>query len=177
MRRPAAPLGRLFAAGDFTGKRDETALLYPPGPAGRILLVGMGKADEISRGAIRRAAGAAARRMRAVGVARGAFHLPPESRGPVGAEEAGQAIAEGLEQGAWQFSDMKRPPEEKKPALERIDVLAGDEADGLERGHRIGAALGAGPDPGARHPGAPGQRVHPELPRGRGRGAGRRATA
>ena len=137
-------LGRLYAAGDFTGKRDETALIYPPGPAGRILLVGMGKADEISRGAIRRAAGAAARRMRAVGVARGAFHLPPESRGPVGAEEAGQAIAEGLEQGAWQFSDMKRPPEEKKPALERIDVLAGDEADGLERGHRIGAALGAG---------------------------------
>jgi len=49
-----------------------------------------------------------------------------------------------LEQGAWQFSDMKRPPEEKKPALERIDVLAGDEADALERGHRIGAALGAG---------------------------------
>ncbi|HEY9443866.1 MAG TPA: M17 family peptidase N-terminal domain-containing protein, partial [Gemmatimonadales bacterium] len=46
-------LGRLFAAGDFTGKRDETALVYPPGPAGRILLVGMGKADEISRGAIR----------------------------------------------------------------------------------------------------------------------------
>jgi leucyl aminopeptidase len=137
-------LGRLYAAGDFTGKRDETALIYPPGPAGRILLVGMGKAEEISRGAIRRAAGAAARRMRAVGVARGAFHLPPESRGPVGPEEAGQAIAEGLEQGAWQFSDMKRPPEEKKPALERIDVLTGDEGDAPERGHRVGAALGAG---------------------------------
>ncbi|HEU4955659.1 MAG TPA: leucyl aminopeptidase, partial [Gemmatimonadales bacterium] len=70
--------------------------------------------------------------------------LAPEVRGPVGAAEAGQAIAEGLEQGAWQFSDMKRPPEEKKPTLERIDVLAGDEADALERGHRIGAALGAG---------------------------------
>jgi leucyl aminopeptidase len=137
-------LGRLFAAGDFSGKRDETALIYPPGPAGRILLIGMGKGDEISRGAIRRAAGAAARRMRAVGVARGAFHLAQEARGPVGAEEAGQAIAEGLEQGAWQFNEMKRPPEEKKPALERVAILSADDGDALNRGHRIGAALGAG---------------------------------
>ena len=75
--------GRLLAAGDFTGKRDETALIYPPGPVGRILLVGMGKADEVSRTAIRRAAGTAARRLRAVGVARGAFHLPSEARGSV----------------------------------------------------------------------------------------------
>ena len=158
-------LGRLFAAGDFTGKRDETALLYPPGAAGRILLIGMGKADEISRGSLRRAAGTAARRMRAVGVARGAFHLPQEARGSVGAEEAGQAIAEGLEQGAWQFNEMKRPPEEKKPALERIDILPADDADALERGHRVGAALGAGQTLRARHPGPPGQRVHADLPR------------
>ncbi|HKU63086.1 MAG TPA: leucyl aminopeptidase [Gemmatimonadales bacterium] len=137
-------LGRLFAAGDFSGKRDETALVYPPGPAGRILLIGLGKGDEISRASIRRAAGAAARRMRGVGVPRGAFHLPADARGPVGAEEAGQAIAEGLEQGAWQFNDMKRPSEEKKPALERIEILATDDAEPLQRGHRVGAALGAG---------------------------------
>jgi leucyl aminopeptidase len=137
-------LGRLFAVGDFTGKRDETALIYPPGAAGRILLIGMGKTDEVSRGALRRAAGTAARRMRAIGVARGAFHLPREARGSVGAEEAGQAVAEGLEQGAWQFNEMKRPSEEKKPALERVDILSGDDEDALERGHRVGAALGAG---------------------------------
>jgi leucyl aminopeptidase len=137
-------LGRLFAAGDFSGKRDETALIYPPGQAGRILLVGMGKADEVSRTAIRRAAGTAARRMRAVGVARGAFHLPSEARGPVPPEEAGQAAAEGLAQGAWQFNEMKRPPEDKKPALERVDILVTDDADALDRGHRTGAALGAG---------------------------------
>jgi leucyl aminopeptidase len=137
-------IGRLLAAGDFAGKRDETALIYPPGAVGRILLIGMGKADEVSRGSIRRAAGIAARRMRSVGVPRGAFHLPSEARGPVPAEEAGQAIAEGLAQGAWQFSEMKRPPEDKKPALERVEILAADDADAVERGHRVGAALGAG---------------------------------
>jgi leucyl aminopeptidase len=82
--------------------------------------------------------------MRALGVAHGAFHLPAEARGGVAPADAGQAIAEGLAQGAWQFIDMKRPADDKKPALERIDVLAPDDHDAFAAGHRIGAALGAG---------------------------------
>ena len=39
---------------------------------------------------------------------------------------------------------MKRPPEEKKPPLERIDVLAPTGTDAIQSGHRIGAAIGAG---------------------------------
>jgi leucyl aminopeptidase len=137
-------LQRLAGAGDFAGKRDETALVYPPGPAGRILLVGMGKPEEISRAAIRRAASVAAKRMRVLGVAHGAFHLPTEARGGVTPADAGQAIAEGLAQGAWQFLDMKRPAEDKKAVLERIDLLAPDDHDAFAAGHHIGAALGAG---------------------------------
>jgi leucyl aminopeptidase len=142
-RAAAGALQRLSAAGDFAGKRDEIALVYPPGAAGRILLVGMGKGEEVSRAAIRRAASVAAKRMRAVGVTQGAFHLPAEARGGVAAAEAGQAIAEGLAQGAWQFLEMKRPAEEKKPPLERVEVLA-TEDEGFADGHRLGAAIGAG---------------------------------
>jgi leucyl aminopeptidase len=137
-------LGRLFAAGDFSGKKDESALIYPPGPAARVLLVGLGKPEEASRTGLRRAASAAAKRARSLGVSRAAFHLAPEALGSVPPVGAGQAIAEGLAQGAWQFNDMKRPPEEKKPALERIDVLAPSGTADLTRGHRIGAAIGAG---------------------------------
>ena len=137
-------LGRLFAAGDFSGKKDETALIYPPGPTARVLLVGLGKPDEASRGGIRRAAAAAAKRARSLGVPRAAFHLAAEALGGVTPAEAGQAIAEGLAQGAWQYSEMKRPPDEKKPALERIDVLAPTATDAVAAGHRIGAAIGAG---------------------------------
>jgi leucyl aminopeptidase len=143
-RAVGGALQRLSGAGDFSGKRDETALMYPPGPAGRILLVGLGKLDEINRGAVRRAASIAAKRMRSLGVAHGAFHLPAEARGGVTAEEAGQAIAEGLAQGAWQFTDMKRPAEDKKPPLERVDVLAAEDYDAVAAGHRMGAAIGAG---------------------------------
>jgi leucyl aminopeptidase len=137
-------LQRLAGAGDFAGKRDETALVYPSGPAGRIMLVGMGKPDEVSRATIRRAASVAAKRMRALGVAQGAFHLPAEARGGVTPADAGQAIAEGLAQGAWQFLDMKRPSDDKKAALERVDLLAPDDYDAFAAGHHIGAALGAG---------------------------------
>jgi leucyl aminopeptidase len=137
-------IGRLFAAGDFSGKKDETALIYPPGPAPRLLLLGMGKPDEASRTGLRRAASVAAKRARALGVPRAAFHLAPEALGGLAPADAGQAIAEGLAQGAWQYNEMKRPPEEKKPALDGIDVLAPGAAEAFVAGHRIGAAIGAG---------------------------------
>jgi leucyl aminopeptidase len=141
-RGAGGALQRLSSAGDFGGKRDETALIYPSGPAGRILLVGMGKAEDVNRSAIRRAASVAAKRMRTLGVTNGAFHLPEESRGEVSQADAGQAIGEGLAQGAWQFLEIKRPGEDRKPPLERIDVLADDDA--FAQGHRTGAAIGAG---------------------------------
>jgi leucyl aminopeptidase len=137
-------LGRLMAAGDFTGKRDETALLYPAGPAERLLLIGVGATEDVERDGIRRAASIAAKRARILGVPTAAFHLTAEARGGVGARDAGQAIAEGLGQGAWHYADMKRPPEDRKPALERIDVLAPADGDGIAEGHTIGAAIAAG---------------------------------
>jgi len=137
-------LSRLFAAGDFNGKKDELALMYPPGPAPRVLLVGLGKPDEISRTTIRRAASMAAKRARSLGVPRAAFHLAAEALGSVPPAEAGQAIAEGLAQGAWQYNEMKRPPDDQKPALERIEVLAPTATEAVTAGHRIGAAIGAG---------------------------------
>jgi leucyl aminopeptidase len=137
-------LNRVLAAGDFSGKKDETALLYPSGAAARVLLVGMGKPDEIDRTSIRRAAAVAAKRARSLGVPRAAFYLPPEARGRVSHADAGQTIAEGLHQGAWQYNEMKKPNEDKKPALERVDLLAHDGPAEVMRGHKIGDAIGAG---------------------------------
>ncbi|HEU5041836.1 MAG TPA: M17 family peptidase N-terminal domain-containing protein, partial [Gemmatimonadales bacterium] len=131
-------LGRLFEAGDFGGKRDETAVLYPTGPAARVLLVGMGKPEELDRAAIRRAASLAAKRARSLGVSRAAFYLPKEARGGVDAAQAAQAIAEGLAQGAWHFAELKRPPEDRKPPLDRVDLLVTDEREAAEQGHAVG---------------------------------------
>ena len=138
-------VNRVLAAGDFSGKKDETAVVYPSGSAARVLLVGLGKREEIDGGTIRRAAAIAAKRARALGVARAAFHLPSESRGTVAAAGAAQAIAEGLAQGVWQYTDMKRRDEDaRKPELEQVDILVTDDLKEAEKGHRIGQAVGAG---------------------------------
>jgi leucyl aminopeptidase len=137
-------INRVLAAGDFTGKKDDTAVIYPSGPASRVLLVGLGKPDEIDRAAIRRAASVAAKRARSLGIPRAAFYIPPETRGKVPPAEVGQAIAEGLAQGAWQYNEMKKPNDDKKPPLERVDILAHDGPAELIRGHKVGEAIGAG---------------------------------
>ena len=137
-------IARVLSSGDFAGKKDETSVLYPSGPAARVLLVGLGKPEDVDRAAIRRAAAVAAKRARSIGVPRAAFHLPADSRGKVKPAEAGQAIAEGLNQGAWQYNEMKKPPEEKKPSLERIDILTQDGSAELIQGHRVGEAIGIG---------------------------------
>ena len=138
-------LNRVLAAGDFSGKRDETAVVYPAGPAARVLLVGLGKTAEVDASSLRRAAAIAAKRARSFGVPRAAFHLPAEARGKVSSVVAGQVIAEGLAQGVWQYNEMKQRDEDnKKPSLDRLDILASDNTNEWQEGHRRGAAVGAG---------------------------------
>jgi leucyl aminopeptidase len=137
-------LGRLYASGDFTGKKEELALLHVPGSASRILMVGLGKPEETGRNGFRRAAAAAAKRARTVGVPSLGFFLVPEARGQVGPREQGQVIAEGLAYGQWHYAEMKLPPEEKKPLLEEAQILAPTDTVELQAGHAVGAAIAAG---------------------------------
>jgi leucyl aminopeptidase len=137
-------LERLFASNDFTGKKDETALLYPGGKAARILLVGMGKEQEVTRASVRRAAGVAAKRARGLGIQSAAFLVVKEALGSVTPREAGQAATEGLAQGAWHFAEMKQPPEEKKQQLERFEILSPADVAETAAGQKVGEAIAAG---------------------------------
>ena len=137
-------IARCFAAGDFTGKKDETALLYAEGARPRLLLVGVGTPGEGSRTAVRRGTAIGSRRARTLGMPSAALFVTPEARGPLGAKDIGQVAAEGAAQGAWHFLKMKQPPEDKKPPYERFDILAPVDADETRAGHAIGAAIAAG---------------------------------
>jgi len=134
-------LARLYAAGDFAGKKDQVASVYPAGPIARILLVGTGDAAAASARTIRRAAAVAGKRARLAGVAEAVYFLSPESRGAVAEGDAVQATAEGLLYGSWHFDALKAAPEERKPMLERVDILASGAA--ATAGHALGAAIGA----------------------------------
>jgi leucyl aminopeptidase len=137
-------IARCYGAGDFTGKKDETALLYPEGQWPRILLIGIGKPEQ-PRAALRRAAAIAAKRARALGVASAAFFPSPEAAGALAPRELGQVIAEGVGAGGWHFSELKQPPspDEKKPAFERMELLAPASRE-LDEGLAVGTAIAAG---------------------------------
>jgi leucyl aminopeptidase len=136
-------LARLFASGDLTGKKDEVALLHPDGPASRLLVIGMGGADQVTRQSLRRAAAIAARRARMLGVpSLSMFVVDPALEVPP--RDAAQAVAEGLAMGAWSFTEMKRPAEDPKANLAEAVVLAPTATSEWEAGHQTGAAIGAG---------------------------------
>src|SRR5512140_2206681 len=70
-RRLGGAITRLLARGDFKGKKDETALLYPQeGQVGaeRVLLVGVGKREDYVVERLRRAVGTAVRCAEKIGV-------------------------------------------------------------------------------------------------------------
>lgn len=143
---------RAITSGDFKGKRDETALLYPTAPAGpnaakpqRLLLVGLGKPADVSRTAIRRGAAVAAKRARALGAKQFAFAVATEARNNVAARDLGQVVVEGAAQGAWAFTELKAAPEEVKPDVEAVVIVCdAKEAKDVADGRRVGDAIAAG---------------------------------
>ena len=128
-----------WASGDFAGKRDQTALLYPAGPVTRLLLVGMG--DAASDAAIRRAAMIAGKRARAAGVASASL-LPPPSDLP--SDRLGQLLGEGIPFGAWHYPHYKKPSDPPKPELATVEVIVATDDAGLNAGLARGAAIATG---------------------------------
>jgi leucyl aminopeptidase len=142
--RTGGAISRVYAAGDFTGKRDEVVSVYPEGPIGKVLLGGTGKPGPDSAGAIRRVGAVLAKRARALGVPEAGFWVAPEARAGLDAGATARAAAEGLPFGAWQYLELKRPPDDRRPQLERVAILAGGEIAAARDGHAIGAAIAAG---------------------------------
>src|SRR6266478_1650516 len=121
---------RAVAAGDYKGKKDET------------LLVGIGKANEITRSSIRRAAAIAARRTRGLGTKTFSLAVTKEARGGLGAAELAQVLIEGAAQGGWQFTELKKQPEDPKPEVESVELIVEPgEKEEAEAGRRIGDAI------------------------------------
>ena len=144
-RTAGGVVARAFASGDYKGKRDEALLVYGDGKAQRILLVGVGKAGEITRNALRRAAAVAAKRGRGIGASAFAYAVAAEARGGVSASELGQVAVEGAVQGGWQFTELKQQGEDAKPELESVAVVVdAGEASDAEAGRKVGDAIATG---------------------------------
>src|SRR5688500_20217866 len=63
---PNQAISHLISTGDFTGKANQTAVLYPSSPeqvkSQRVIIVGLGKRDDFTLDKVRQASASAARR-------------------------------------------------------------------------------------------------------------------
>jgi leucyl aminopeptidase len=87
-------LGKLSKSGELTGKTLEFTLLHAPSglKAARLLLVGAGKREQFNSAALRKAAGAALRYLKARSVKHFGFLVRENDA----SEEAAQVVAEGV---------------------------------------------------------------------------------
>src|SRR5438270_4106444 len=139
-------VARAMISGDFKGKRDETALLEPGGAKPqRVLLVGLGKAGDVTRNGIRRAAAVAAKRARALDATHFAFAIAAEARNGIAAADVGQVVVEGAAQGSWAFTELKAAPDEPKAEGEAVAIACdAKEVKAVGAGERLGEATAAG---------------------------------
>jgi leucyl aminopeptidase len=125
---------------DFRGSRDEILFLTgtPSGPR-RVALIGAGSAPATVH-ALRRAASLAARTAGKLGT--GSVAITGDSFAPAQIE----AIAAGLQAGAWQYLDTKTPPPEadRKAPVTSATIFAPATPDtqaALDAGNAIGAGV------------------------------------
>lgn len=134
-------LAELVEAGDFSGKAEQVAVIYPRGqlPARRILLVGLGKPEEVTAETIRRAAAVASKQAQELGAANAAFALPPFDLA-VGVH----AAVEGAMLALWFYRGQKSTPDESKK-LSRITVVASEsEQTVANQALKVGVAYARG---------------------------------
>ncbi|MFH1572005.1 MAG: M17 family peptidase N-terminal domain-containing protein [Gemmatimonadota bacterium] len=142
-------LGGLISAaidsGDFTGKPREILLLYTGGrlPTRRVLVVGLGKPQDLRLEGVRQAAGVAAHKLQSLGVHEASTILHGAGAGGLDVAEAAQALAEGSALGCYRFEHYRTEKSGKE--LRRLAVVERDRARlaAARRGVRDGMIIAA----------------------------------
>jgi leucyl aminopeptidase len=139
-------IARSRANGDFSGKKEKTLLLYTAegSEAQRILLVGLGKADELDSETVRRVAGRGVRVAEGLKISALSFWLDPSWATDM--EVMAQAAVEGAVLSAWRFRELKTQDEDGEETVDVSDftLLLEKETPNAEAGARVGLALARG---------------------------------
>jgi leucyl aminopeptidase len=149
--RTGGAIRRLLERGDFRGRKDETMVLYPREgevAAERILLVGLGKAEDYTVERLRRAVGSAIRVAERMGIPSLAFSLEHTARSSerMGAGLAVRAAAEAGVLSVWDFRELKtvvNEDDKPKPVEELHLLVSGDDdAAEVDRAIELGVVAG-----------------------------------
>jgi leucyl aminopeptidase len=137
----------IITAGDFHGKRGEVAVIYPRGsiPAKRVLIVGLGKSEDINLEAVRKAAGTAIRRARDLGAKQVASIIHGSGVGGLDIEQAAEATILASILALYRYDAPKKAKEEQKD-IENITIVEVDsnKAAKVEKAARTAEKIAAG---------------------------------
>lgn len=138
----------------FKGKLGETTVFptYGKLPARYVIVVGLGKADEMKAFQLRRASAAAVRACRKLKIQSAGTLLHGAGIGSYEPEAAARVLAEGALLGGYQFTDrkgQKKSSEESsetengKDRFERLTVVeqSPDKLNAVEKGVRLGVTI------------------------------------
>jgi len=115
-RKVKGLISRLMADRELTGKVGEVTILHecPGMPTKKIILVGLGKPEDLNLETIRRAAGAAAKKARKIRAKRVATVIHGSTVGNVDIQSATQALVEGTCLALYNFNVYKKSSEGHK---------------------------------------------------------------
>jgi leucyl aminopeptidase len=117
-------LRKLDQSKEFEGKANEVLLYHTQGavPAKRLVLVGLGKKNEVTLETIRQAMGSAAKRVRQAKVGSFAVALPTVTPGGMSWVEVAQAMVEGAILGSYRFT-VYRSEAGSEQDIARMSIL------------------------------------------------------
>jgi leucyl aminopeptidase len=134
----------LIRDGEITGKRGEMTVVHGLGriPAGRVLVVGLGKPEAFTLDHVRDLTADACRRLRGLGVDEAASITPGAGIGGLEPGACAQAMAEGAVLGLYRFTRHKSTVEDQKE-LTALTLVEHDTAkvEALQRGVERGVIL------------------------------------
>ncbi|HET7152847.1 MAG TPA: leucyl aminopeptidase [Candidatus Kapabacteria bacterium] len=140
-----APLENLLASGDFTGKKDSVCIVYGTKKMQRLILIGLGKASEITQERLRRAAASAAKTAQKVKAKSLHIQFPATS---LSTEDAAQALTEGANLSLYKFDKYftYKNDKDKPSKLKEVVLVSSNKADekDLKKGARNGQIISEG---------------------------------
>lgn len=137
-------IARALERGDIKGRSEDELLFYPTGGGPeRVLVLGLGKPDELKGETVRRAGARLVRAAERLDLESAALSLAGfESLDP---ETVAQAAAEGAALAAWRFTELKAPDEDRlRTSVRAVDLVASGDDDAFARGTLAGAAIARG---------------------------------
>ena len=129
-KHPRPAIARLEEVKAFDGKANQVTSFFPRGrlSAKQVLLVGLGKASEVTLERVRQAIGVAAKAARGLGVRQLTVEAPMGVDGRLAVPDQAAAIAEAAILATYRFHRYKSPDPADKPNPATVTILVRDRA-------------------------------------------------